>query len=123
VCQITLSENPTLSAGVHGWARRLVCVEKILRGAVHTRRVALKKFVLVCVENLPLGTLNTRTDFVCVGDTPERVGRKSGQKNKPDSRRSRAYLFLFMPLLYSLQHLRVEQLPILTFVIRWSLGL
>ena len=84
MCQITPSENPTLCAGVHSKSRRVVCVEKILRGAVHTRRVALKKFVLVCVENLLLGTLNTRTDFVCVGDTPDRVGIIiSGKKITP----------------------------------------
>jgi hypothetical protein len=87
------------------------------------RRVALKKFVLVCVENLPLGTLNTRTDFVCVGDTPERVGRYFGQKNKPDPRKGRAYLFLFMRLCYSLRHLRVERLLIPIFATRLSLGL
>lgn len=84
MCQITLSENPTVCAGVHSKSRRVVCVEKILRGAVHRRSVALKNFVLVCVEKLPLGTLNTRTDFVCVGDTPDRVGRIiSGMKKPP----------------------------------------
>jgi hypothetical protein len=67
-----VSENPTLSAGVHGRARHVVCVEKLLRGAVHTREVALKKFVLVCVDFSPRGRA-CRNQGKKISPTLERV--------------------------------------------------